>query len=61
MSWINLFVVLVPFTYSAIAVYLAWSFWSGKWDFTWILWPVAGVLFAAVNGIAKAILNKNVK
>lgn len=41
------------------AVYLGWSFWSGKWDFTWIVWPVAGVLFAAVSGVVKAILSKN--
>ena len=25
------------------AGYLAWSFWSGEWNRTWIIWPVAGV------------------
>ena len=35
------------------AGYLAWSFISSRWDFTWIVWPVAGVLFAAVMGIYK--------
>lgn len=35
----------------ATAVYLAWSFLSGRWDYTWIIWPVAGVLFAAVKRI----------
>lgn len=39
----------------ALAVYLGWSFTSGRWDFTWIVWPVAGVLYAAVEGIAKAV------
>jgi len=41
------------------AVYLGWSFWTMKWDMTWIVWPVAGVLFAAVSGISKACLRKN--
>lgn len=35
------------------AVYLGWSFWSMRWDFTWIVWPVAGVLFAAVSAIMR--------
>lgn len=30
---------------AATAIYLAWSFISGDWGTTWILWPVAGVLF----------------
>lgn len=34
------------------AIYLAISFLSGAWGRTWIIWPVAGVLFAAVTGIA---------
>ena len=28
----------------ATAIYLGWSFWTMRWDFTWIIWPVAGVL-----------------
>ncbi len=32
----------------ATAVYLGWSFTTGDWKVTWIVWPVAGVLFAAV-------------
>lgn len=34
------------------AIYLAWSFHTGAWKETWIVWPVAGVLFAAVLGTA---------
>lgn len=30
-----------------VAIYLAWSFISGSWDRSWILWPIAGVAFAA--------------
>ena len=24
----------------ATAIYLGWSFWTMRWDITWILWPV---------------------
>ena len=40
----------------ATAIYLGWSFLSGRWDLTWIVWPVAGVLFAAASGVARALL-----
>nr|WP_039123198.1 helix-turn-helix transcriptional regulator [Ligilactobacillus ruminis] len=40
------------------AIYLGWSFWSREWGFTWIIWPVAGVLFAALLGIFKMIIGK---
>lgn len=33
------------------AAYLAWSFISGDWHITWIIWPVAGALFAGISGI----------
>ena len=39
------------------AGYLAWSFISGRWDNTWIVWPIAGVLYGAIYGILRA-LNK---
>ena len=39
----------------ALAVYLAWSFISMNWQFTWIVWPVAGVLYAAYHEIMKAV------
>ena len=37
---------------SVIAVYLAYSFITGRWDRSWIVWPVAGVFFGAVKGVA---------
>ena len=40
----------------ATAVYLCWSFATSRWEFTWIVWPVAGVLFAAYREIMKAIV-----
>ena len=36
------------------AIYLGVSFYSDGWDRTWIIWPVAGVLFAAVYSIVGA-------
>ena len=39
-----------------VAIYLGWSFSTNNWKFTWIIWPVAGVLFAAVLGIARMIV-----
>ena len=37
------------------AAFLAWSFIGNSWDRSWIIWPVAGVAFGAVVGIAKAL------
>lgn len=46
-----------PGTYWCLvtAGYLAVSFWKNNWDISWIVWPVAGVLFAALNRILKAV------
>lgn len=33
-----------------VAIYLGWSFWTNDWHITWIVWPVAGLLFAALIG-----------
>lgn len=35
------------------AGYLTWSFLTNKWDSTWIVWPIAGILFVPVMMIAK--------
>ena len=37
---------------SATAIYLAWSFLGGGWGTTWVLWPVAGVIYPIVCIIA---------
>lgn len=47
-----------PIYWSAVvAVYLAVSFYTKAWEETWIIWPVAGVLFAALYGIVRALEN----
>lgn len=43
---------------SATALYLGWSFVTMAWGRTWVVWPVAGVLFAVVVGISKLCLKK---
>ena len=35
----------------AVAVYLGWNFTTEDWKNTWIVWPVAGVLYAAVRNL----------
>lgn len=40
----------------ATAIYLGWSFWTNRWNFTWIVWPVAGVLYAAISAILKMVM-----
>ena len=39
----------------AVAIYLTWSFLSGDWGRTWIVWPIAGVLFGAVSAIWRLV------
>lgn len=38
-----------------IAIYLTWSLISMKWGFTWIVWPIAGILFGIVATICNAV------
>ncbi|MDD6193270.1 MAG: helix-turn-helix transcriptional regulator [Lachnospiraceae bacterium] len=37
----------------AVAIYLGWSFLSNAWHITWVVWPIAGVLY----GVVVAIVN----
>lgn len=38
------------------ALYLAWSFYTMNWTFTWIVWVVAGVLYPIVAAIVKTVI-----
>lgn len=38
-----------------IAAYLGWSFLTMDWHITWVIWPVAGVLFGAVCAVVNAV------
>lgn len=43
----------------ATAIYLGWSLWTMAWWMTWIVWPVAGVLFAAAIGLMELTAKDN--
>ena len=40
------------------AGYLAYSFLTMKWDRSWIIWPIAGVLYGAIVTILRAVRSK---
>ncbi len=44
-----------------LAVYFAWSFITGRWEFTWIVWPIAGVLYGLYREIQKAVIRSKNK
>lgn len=44
-----------------LAVYLGWSFSSHAWGTTWVVWPIAGVLSAALTVILRLVEDKNGK
>lgn len=45
---------------SVTAIYLAVSFLTGAWNYTWIIWPVTGVLYAVIACIMNyADIRKN--
>lgn len=39
-----------------VAVYLGWSFTTNEWKLTWVIWPVAGVLFAALSMVVNIFM-----
>lgn len=42
----------------AAAVYLAWSFWTNDWDITWLVWPIAGIMFAVIMCLCNVFINR---
>lgn len=42
----------------AVAIYLGWSFQTDNWESTWIVWPIAGVLFAVLTCICNLFIDK---
>ncbi|MBQ3222261.1 MAG: helix-turn-helix transcriptional regulator [Clostridia bacterium] len=41
-----------------LAIFLLWGFLGDAWGICWVVWPVGGVLFAAVSVIVEAIAKK---
>ena len=50
--------VATAYWLSATAVYLGWSFWADAWESSWIVWPVAGVMFAAVLCLCNLLIDR---
>lgn len=42
----------------AVAIYIGWSFWTNDWGITWIVWPLAGVLFAGVMRLCRLLIRR---
>ncbi len=40
------------------AAFLAWSFLGNGWNVSWVIWPIAGVLFAAVRVVCTMLADK---
>lgn len=40
------------------AIYLLWSFLSGDWHITWVVWPVAGIASSAIQPICDLVIKK---
>ena len=40
------------------ALYLTVSFLTGRWGETWIIWPIAAVLYAAILSVYNLVLKK---
>lgn len=38
-------------------VYLAWSFLTGSWGITWVIWPIAGIVFGIIGSVCKTVEN----
>ena len=44
---------------TATAVYLGWSFLTDAWKTTWVVWPIAGILFAAVMCLCNLLIDRD--
>lgn len=42
----------------ATAIFLAWSFIADAWEISWVIWPIAGVLFGAIACAVKVFGKK---
>ena len=40
------------------AIFLGYSFYTDRWDRSWIIWPVAGVAYGVIYGILRAMKRK---
>lgn len=52
-------VISTVYWLSATAIYLGWSFLTNDWHMTWLVWPIAGVLFAGVQAICNLFIDRH--
>jgi archaellum biogenesis protein FlaJ (TadC family) len=38
-----------------VAIYLGWSLWTHHWGITWIVWPIASLIFVALAGLGQIL------
>lgn len=38
-----------------VAVFLAWSFIGNAWGISWLIWPIAGILYGALFAVSSAL------
>jgi len=43
---------------SVTAGYLLWSFLTDNWGFTWIVWPIAALVFGLISAVVRAVRGK---
>ena len=43
--------VMSVYWYSVTCIYLIWSFLTFDWHYTWIVWPVAGIMYAGLSKV----------
>ena len=43
---------------AAVILYLGWSFASGDWQITWIMWPFAGFVFDFICKIIESAVKE---
>lgn len=48
-------VVAGPYWMLMVVIYLVWSFIGNNWQISWMLWPIAGVMFGLIAVTAQSI------
>lgn len=43
---------------TAAAIYIAWSLLTNDWEITWVVWPIAGILFAVVMCLCNLLIDR---
>lgn len=47
-----------PYWLITTAIYLGWSFLTNDWGDTWVVWPIAGILFAVVMSLCNLMIDR---